>query len=74
MERRSAGPRPRPGPMTVRRSVWRSPLVIVTAVALLVTVGAISALALTSNRGTAASSVSIVQPPATGISQYADKF
>ena len=72
MERRSAGSRPRPGPMTVRRSVWRSPLVIVTAVALLVTVGAISALALTSNGGSATSPVSVVQPPATGISQYAD--
>ena len=49
MERRSAGSRPRPGPMTVRRSVWRSPLVIVTAVALLVTAGVIGALFLTSN-------------------------
>ena len=72
MERRSAVPRPRPGPMTVRRSVWRSPLVIVTAVALLVTVGAIGALALTSNGGSAAPPISIVQPPATGINEYAD--
>ena len=72
MERRSADSRPRPGPMTVRRSVWRSPLVIITAVALLVTVGAIGALALTSNAGKATSPVSVVQPPATGINQYAD--
>ena len=72
MERRSAGSRPRPGPMTVRRSVWRSPLVILTAVALLVTVGAIGALVLTSNRGSATPTVSIVQPPDTGINQYAD--
>ena len=71
-ERRTAGSRPRPGPMTVRRSVWRSPLVIITAVAVLVTVGAISALALTSNGGDATSPLTIVEPPATGIGQYAD--
>jgi protein-disulfide isomerase len=58
--------------MTAPRSVWRSPLVIVTAVALLVTVGAISALFLTSNRDTATPPISIIQPPTTGINQYAD--
>lgn len=72
MERHSAVPRSRPRPMTVRRSVWRSPVVIVTAVALLVTVGALSALALTSNGGSAAPPISIVQPPATGINEFAD--
>jgi protein-disulfide isomerase len=72
MERRTAGSRPRPGPVTVRRSVWRSPLVVVTALALVATVGAIGALALTSSGGSATAPVSVVQPPATGISQYAD--
>ena len=72
MERRSAGSRSRPGPVTVRRSVWRSPLVLGTAVALLVTFGAIGAMFLTSNRGDATSPVSVVQPPDTGIDQYAD--
>ena len=72
MERRTAGSRPRPGPMTVRRSVWRSPLVVVTALALVATVGVIGALALTSSGGSATAPVSVVQPPVTGISQYAD--
>ena len=73
MERRSAGPRPRPGPMTVRRSAWRSPLVIVTGFgAVAVMVVAIAALLMTSNPATTGPSVSIVQPPLTGIVQYAD--
>jgi protein-disulfide isomerase len=72
MERRAAGSRPRPRPVAARRSVWRSPVVIITAVVLLVTVGAISTLALTSNGGKMTPPVSVVQPPATGISQYAD--
>jgi len=72
MERRATGSRPRPRQVAARRSVWRSPVVIITAVALLVTVGAISTVALTSNGGKMTPPVSIVQPPSTGISQYAD--
>jgi protein-disulfide isomerase len=72
MERRSAGSHPRPGPSSVRRSVWRSPLVIVTAGALLLMAGVIAALLVTSNSGDASTTISIVQPPATGINEYAD--
>ena len=72
MERRSAGSRPRPGPMTERRSVWRSPLVIVSVVAVVLTAGLIAALLITSNPRGAPAPISIVEPPATGINQYAD--
>ena len=72
MERHSAGSRPRPGPMTVRRSVWRSPLVIVSVVAVVLMAGLIAALFVTSNSRGAPTTISIVQPPATGINQYAD--
>ena len=72
MERRSAVARPRPGPMTVRRSVRRSPLVVVSAVAVVLMTGLIAALLLTSNPGGTPAAISIIQPPATGIDQYAD--
>ena len=72
MERRSAGSRPRPGPMTVRRSVWRSPLVMVSTAAFLLMAGVIAALLATSNSGGAPTTISIVQPPATGTNEYAD--
>jgi protein-disulfide isomerase len=58
--------------MTVRRSVWRSPLVIVTAAAFLLMAGVITALVVTSNSSGAPTTISIVQPPATGINEYAD--
>jgi protein-disulfide isomerase len=58
--------------MTVRRSVWRSPLAIVSAVAVVLMAGLIAALLVTSNPGGAPTTISIVQPPATGIDQYAD--
>jgi protein-disulfide isomerase len=72
MERRSAASRPRPGPMTVRRSVWRSPLVIVSAVAVVLMAGLIAVLLVTSDTPGTPTTISIVQPPDTGISQFAD--
>jgi protein-disulfide isomerase len=70
-ERRSAGPRPRPAPMTVRRSAWRSPLLIVSFAAVAVMAVAIAALLMTSNPATTGVGP-IVEPPLTGLSQYQD--
>ncbi len=72
LERRSTASRPRPGPTTVPRSVWRSPLVIVTAAAFLLMAGVLAVLIATSSSGGAPATISIVQPPATGINEYAD--
>ena len=70
-ERRSAGPRPRPAPMTVRRSTWRSPLLIVSFGAIAVMAVAIAALLMTSKPATTGVGP-IVEPPLTGLSQYQD--
>ena len=56
----------------MRRSVWHSPLVMVTAAVFLLMAGVITALFGTSNSGGAPTTISIVQPPATGINEYAD--
>ena len=69
LERRSAGARAGKAPSG--RSAWRSPLVLVTIGAVAVMAVAIAGLTLTTKP--AASTIGpIVDPPATGLSAYAD--
>ena len=64
----------RPGATATRPSVWRSPLVVVTAVAAVAMVALIAVLVVTSNsgRGTASGELGLVRPPDSQLAEYED--
>jgi protein-disulfide isomerase len=71
-ERRPGDRSPHPRPAAARPSVWRSPLVIVTGVAVVAMVAIIAALALTSGNGSNGSGLTILTPPESAAAAFAD--